>query len=846
MLQEHENIKASRQESGCNLETVVAAIMLWSDSTHLANFRNAVLWPIYMFIGNQSKYTRSKPTSFAAHHLAYIRKLSDTIQDFYLKTFGCSATAATLTHCKREVMQAVWRFLLDTDFLHAYEHGLVIKFPDGIFRRVFPHIFTYAADYPEKVLLTCLKFLGHCPCPRCLVEKDRIDCLGSKSDRHQRNDSIRVDNQQRWNWIEIARQKIFNFGRSVISKAVENLLGARSLVPTHNAFSDKLSQFGFDFYSMLVPNFMHEFELARDFEDLLQCSIPVLECLLPEPFNTVILDLLFKLATWHAFGKLRMHTETTLFDFNNCTTRLGKAFRRFRKEVCGKFHTYDLPRESATCACRRGARMAKGKQREGVRGSGNGEGAMKSCSFNMATYKLHALGDYVKSIWLFGTTDNYSTQVGELEHRRVKRFYARMNKIKFTRGIAKQQQRERLLRQLRETKQQQEAEAITAQQGMSSREPGHSETEAGAEESNSPFLHFVDQEQLPHCSPNAHYQVSLSQKHYWDISSWLRKNRDDPAVSNTFLSRLKSHIPACLSGKEYDGDESTFSARERNSDSLNPRTHADVMVLAREDENPHPHPYWYARIIGIFHVNIVQNTNDLGLETTPRIGFFEGDDPSAFGFLDPKAVIRGVHLIPAFTYGRTADLLQPSIIRQPVDGDTDWDWYYVNIFVDRDMFMRFRGGGVGHKPIRNAAQCLLEDRDELDKIPFVKESERATGSPAGSEDRMETGDEENEEDEGSASEGEGQGESENDSDNNNPSSDELDDVPVGNSLAVLASDELADEMEEFGYTGLDQLVEDEADDDRDTIGELSDDGLGAEDGENAAANEEEDEEFADL
>jgi hypothetical protein len=31
--------------------------------------------------------------------------------------------------------------------------------------------------------------------------------------------------------------------------------------------------------------------------------------------------------------------------------------------------------------------------------------------FNMCTYKLHALGDYVASIWLYGTTDNYSTQV---------------------------------------------------------------------------------------------------------------------------------------------------------------------------------------------------------------------------------------------------------------------------------------------------------------------------------------------------------------------------------------------------------------------------------------------------
>ena len=72
MLDEHEKIRAQPREPGCELETVVAAIMLWSDSTHLASFGNTSLWPIYAFFGNQSKYTRAKPTSFACHHLAYI------------------------------------------------------------------------------------------------------------------------------------------------------------------------------------------------------------------------------------------------------------------------------------------------------------------------------------------------------------------------------------------------------------------------------------------------------------------------------------------------------------------------------------------------------------------------------------------------------------------------------------------------------------------------------------------------------------------------------------------------------------------------------------------------------
>lgn len=35
-------------------------------------------------------------------------------------------------------------------------------------------------------------------------------------------------------------------------------------------------------------------------------------------------------------------------------------------------------------------------------------------------------------------------------------------------------------------------------------------------------------------------------------------------------------------------------------------------------------------------------------------------------------------------------------------------------FVDRDMMMRYRGGGVGHKSTRNATNVFLKDRDPLD------------------------------------------------------------------------------------------------------------------------------------
>ncbi|KAJ7758811.1 hypothetical protein DFH07DRAFT_741480 [Mycena maculata] len=68
MLKAHSELP---QTATPTLETIIAAYMFYSDSTHLANFGNASLWPLYTFFGNQSKYTRAKPTSNAGHHQAY-------------------------------------------------------------------------------------------------------------------------------------------------------------------------------------------------------------------------------------------------------------------------------------------------------------------------------------------------------------------------------------------------------------------------------------------------------------------------------------------------------------------------------------------------------------------------------------------------------------------------------------------------------------------------------------------------------------------------------------------------------------------------------------------------------
>ena len=84
---------------------------------------------------------------------------------------------------------------------------------------------------------------------------------------------------------------------------------------------------------------------------------------------------------------------------------------------------------------------------------------------------------------------------------------------------------------------------------------------------------------------------------------------------------------------------------------------------------------------------------------------------------------------------------------------------------DRHMFMRFQGGGVGHKSMRTEMRCLLNDRDELDERCFEKEKE---GSQSKSElkateedEDMIDEDEDDEEDEGGDAEGEDEDEKKN-------------------------------------------------------------------------------------
>lgn len=180
--------------------------------------------------------------------------------------------------------------------------------------------------------------------------------------------------------------------------------------------------------------------------------IPVVDGLLPEPYNTQLLKLLYRMAEWHALAKLRMHTDHTLQGLDKATAAIGRDLRSFREWSRSSFTVKELPSE--TTARKRRKRRVQAPQTEATStltattnpaasnsstvvanpvaavststaalsastASAGAATAQNNASkvtakvkiLNLFTYKLHALGDYVRTIRLFGTTDSYSTQI---------------------------------------------------------------------------------------------------------------------------------------------------------------------------------------------------------------------------------------------------------------------------------------------------------------------------------------------------------------------------------------------------------------------------------------------------
>ena len=140
-----------------------------------------------------------------------------------------------------------------------------------------------------------------------------------------------------------------------------------------------------------------------------------------------------------------------------------------------------------------------------------------------------------------------------------------------------------------------------------------------------------------------------------------------------------------------------------DQDSINVKTHPDIMLLSYEDPNDKDqNAYWYARVIGIFDAyvqhtspdacsNEIQKKDFLWVQRyilnaasnrhpgwkacwLPQLSFVEpADQVAMFSFLDPNVVVRGIHIIPGFAYGLAENGEQP-------EDNNNMDYFlYVNM-----------------------------------------------------------------------------------------------------------------------------------------------------------------------
>jgi hypothetical protein len=154
---------------------------------------------------------------------------------------------------------------------------------------------------------------------------------------------------------------------------------------------------------------------------------------------------------------------------------------------------------------------------------------------NLSTYKYHALGDYPDLVSRFGTTDNSSTQTvchfskihiidlllisaqGELQHKVIKRRYARTNKKKFVSQLARAEARERFIQRF--------ARRLTnreTQSQVSGKRRTRRKKRAGTEGD--------EDDAVSSTTLVTRYNIADTSREAINVVEWVYANRTDPAM----------------------------------------------------------------------------------------------------------------------------------------------------------------------------------------------------------------------------------------------------------------------------------------------------------------------------
>ncbi|KAJ7463807.1 hypothetical protein B0H11DRAFT_2309570 [Mycena galericulata] len=155
-----------------NPGATIIPILLSSDKTQLTVFGNRSAYPVYMTIGNIPKEIRRKPSRRAYVLLAYLptSRLNHIKNDASRRRTLANLFHACLSHITAPLREAGIK-------------GIPVSSGDGKIRRCHPIVACYIGDYPEQVLVTCVK----------TGDTETLGHLGNARERFYENKEIFVD-----------------------------------------------------------------------------------------------------------------------------------------------------------------------------------------------------------------------------------------------------------------------------------------------------------------------------------------------------------------------------------------------------------------------------------------------------------------------------------------------------------------------------------------------------------------------------------------------------------------------------------------------------------------------------
>ncbi|PPR02760.1 hypothetical protein CVT26_009432, partial [Gymnopilus dilepis] len=151
----------------------LAPVIIATDKTQLTNFSGSKsAYPLYLTIGNIPKAFRRKPSKKACILIGYL-----SVQKINRKDMTDRAYRSRIQRMFHESMRIILEPLKK-----AGHEGVEMTSADGSVRWVFPILSCYVADYPEQCLVTCTKYGT---CVKCKVKATELQDIQPKERRSQ-------------------------------------------------------------------------------------------------------------------------------------------------------------------------------------------------------------------------------------------------------------------------------------------------------------------------------------------------------------------------------------------------------------------------------------------------------------------------------------------------------------------------------------------------------------------------------------------------------------------------------------------------------------------------------------